>query len=336
MKLFGSTADGQEVNAYTLTNSKGTQMEVITYGASLSSLKIPLKNGELVDVVLGFDNLENYIQSFDLEGPPYMGTTVGRYAGRIHKASFILNGQAIALEVNNNGNSLHGGNDNFSKKIWKVKSVSQGSDPSICLSYQSPALEANYPGELSVEVRYTLTEENELQIHYSAQSSEDSIINLTHHSYFNLDGHKGNVRNQLLKVNASEVLEVNQDCIPSGKILGVANTDFDYLSPRNCPASIDNTFVLSEKKQAAASLRSELNNLEMTVYTDQPGLHIYVGGNCFNTIKGKEAADYHQYSGICFETQNFPDAPNHSHFPSALLKKGETYTHNTTYKFNAF
>jgi len=335
MKLFGTTPDGKVVNSYELTNSKGAKLEVINYGATVSALKIPLKNGEMVDVVLGFDNLESYINSFDLPSAPYLGTTVGRYAGRINDAVFNLNGKAIHLEKNNNGNSLHGGIDNFSKKVWEVKKVNEGANPSITLTYLSPANEANYPGDLSVELTYILSEENELIIRYSAKTTEDTMVNLTHHSYFNLDGHSSSVVNQELIVNTRQMLEVAADCIPTGRVLEVNNTDFDFFASKKCPTSIDNTFVLSGKDEFAASLFSIKNNLKMTVYTDQPGVHIYVGGNCFNTIKGKENADYHTLSGICFETQNFPDAPNHGHFPSALLKKGEEYVHNTLYKFKS-
>ncbi|WP_035640330.1 aldose epimerase family protein [Flavobacterium gilvum] len=333
MKLFGKTPDGKEVNSYELINSKGAKLEVINYGATVSSLKIPLKNGELVDVVLGFDNLENYINSFDLPSAPYLGTTVGRYAGRINNAVFTLNGETIHLEKNNNGNSLHGGDNNFSKRVWDVKAVNEGSNPSITLTYLSPANEGNYPGDLSIELTYTLSEDNELIIGYVAKTTEDTAVNLTHHSYFNLDGHSGSVVNQKLTVNTKQVLEVKLDCIPTGRVLEVDNTPFDFFTQKNCPTSIDNTFVLKSKEELAAILFSEKNNLKMTVYTDQPGVHIYVGGNCFNKIKGKENADYHTLSGICFETQNFPDAPNHKHFPNSILKKGDTYSHNTTYKF---
>lgn len=336
MKVFGTTPDGKEVNVYELTNCKGAKLEVINYGATISSLKIPLENGELVDVVLGFDTLEKYIHSFDLPSAPYMGATVGRYAGRINDAVFTLNGQEFHLEKNNNGNSLHGGNTNFSKKVWKLKEITQEANPSVTLTYLSPANEANYPGDLSVELTYILTDENELHIRYSAISTEDTIVNLTHHSYFNLDGHSASVVNQKLTVNSRQMLEVRPDCIPTGRVLEVAHTNFDFFTEKNCPTQIDNTFVLNAKNESAAVLLSEKNNLKMTVFTDQPGLHIYVGGNCFNIIKGKENIDYHPLSGICFETQNFPDAPNHAHFPSALLKKGDVYLHNTTYKFDLF
>ena len=334
--LFGVMPNGTEIYSYELFNKNGMTLKVITYGATLTELKVPLKNGKIVDVVLGFDTLEGYLQSFQLEGAPYIGTTVGRFAGRIHNSTFELNGHKILLNKNNNGNSLHGGIVGFSQKVWIVDNVIEGDNPAITLSYFSPANEENYPGSLTVEVTYTLTEENELKIQYNAKSTEDTVVNLTNHSYFNLDGHLSDVKDQDLLVNTNQILETTEDNIPTGRYLEIANTPFDFSTPKKCPAKIDNTFIVVKKDEFAASLFNKSNNLKMTVYTDQPGVHIYVGGNCFNAIKGKENADYHSLSGICFETQNFPDAPNHEHFPSAVLKEGEEYVHNTTFKFQTF
>nr|WP_100842526.1 aldose epimerase family protein [Flavobacterium sp. 5] len=332
-ELFGLMPNGDAVYSYELSNKNGMSLKVITYGATISELKVPLENGDIVDVVLGFDSLEGYLQSFQLVSPPYMGTTVGRYAGRIANSTFNLNEQKILLNKNNNDNSLHGGIIGFSQKIWSVEKVIQDEKSAITLSYSSPSNEENYPGNLVVELTYTLSEENELIIQYSAKTTEDTIVNLTHHSYFNLNGHLSDVKDQDLVVNTNQMLETTAENIPTGRYLEIENTSFDFSTPKKCPSKIDNTFVLTEKDEFAASLFSEKNNLKMTVYTDQPGVHIYVGGNCFNETKGKENADYHPLSGICFETQNFPDAPNHEHFPSAFLKKGEEYTHNTIYKF---
>lgn len=336
MELFGVMADGKVVNSYELTNKRGAKLKVINYGATVTSLKMPLKSGEMVDVVLGFDTLENYINSFDLESAPYLGATVGRYAGRINNATFNLNGEIIHLDKNNNGHSLHGGKDNFSKKFWEVKNVNEGCSPSITFSYLSPANEGNYPGDLSVELTYTLSENNELIIEYNAQTTEDTVLNLTHHSYFNLDGHDSSVSEQELIVNSHKMLETTVENIPTGRVLNLENNAFDFNQPKPCPSKIDNTFVIEKKNELAASLFNKKNNLRMSVYTNQPGVHIYVGGNCFNAIKGKENADYHSLSGICFETQNFPDAPNHDHFPSSVLRKGERYFHKTIYKFQSF
>lgn len=336
IKSFGLMLNGITIDSYELTNECGMQVQVINYGATVTSIKVPLKNGEIIDVVLGFDNLEAYIKSFDLESAPYFGTTVGRFAGRINNGTFCLNGETIHLNCNNGNHSLHGGVAGFSQKIWKLKDVTNGKNPSITLSYFSAGGEENYPGDLNVDLTYTLSEENELIIEYVATTTEDTIINLTHHSYFNLDGHTGTILEQDLTINSYGMLEVNNENIPTGKLLNLDNKTFDFSKAKKCPQSIDNTFVLNTTEIENASLYSTKNNLKMSVYTNQPAVHIYVGGNCFNKIKGKENADYHPLSGICFETQNFPDAPNHEHFPSAVLNKGDKYIHKTSYKFQSF
>ena len=333
IKFFGNLPDGGVIDSCELTNKNGMQLKVITYGATVTSLKIPLKNDKFLDVVLGFDTMEAYLNSFQLKGAPYFGATVGRYAGRINNSAFSLNGKSIDLNSNNNGHSLHGGNSGFSQKQWKIKNVTEGKNPSITLSYFSPNGEENYPGDLSVDLTYTLSDDNELIIEYVATTSEDTVINLTHHSYFNLDGHNSTILEQDLSINSNKILETNEHTIPTGQFLNLENNLFDFNQAKKCPQTIDTTFILNDGEKISASLFSPKNNLEMLVYTNQPAVHIYVGGNCFNVIKGKENADYHPLSGICFETQNFPDAPNHDHFPNAILKKNEVYQHKTMYKF---
>ncbi|MGZ9736380.1 aldose epimerase family protein [Flavobacterium sp. GNP002] len=331
-KLFGLMPDGEAIFAYQISNKNGIKLEVINYGATVSSLKIPLKNGGVVDVVLGFDNLEAYLKSFDLESAPYLGATAGRFAGRIGDGTFSLNDKIFHLNKNNNKHSLHGGTIGFSQVVWKAKNVNYGENPSITLTYLSPDGEENYPGNLSVELIYTLSEENELIIEYSATTTADTIVNLTHHSYFNLNGHHSEVLSQEMAVSSDKVLEKTTENIPTGVFLDLADSPFDFSLPKKCPATIDTTFVLNKENDVVASLFSPENKLKMTVYTDQPAVHIYVGGNC-GTILGKEKVLYHSSSGICFETQNFPDAPNQAHFPDAVLKTGETYCHKTRYKF---
>jgi aldose 1-epimerase len=333
IKFFGNMPDGGRIDYCELTNKNGMQLKVITYGATVTSLKIPLQEGGFVDVVSGFDTLEAYINSFNLKSAPYFGATVGRYAGRINNSVFNLNGKAIYLNSNNNSHSLHGGNIGFSQKQWKIKNVKEGENSSVTLSYFSPDGEENYPGDVSVDLTYTISEENELIIEYVATTSEDTIINLTHHSYFNLDGHNSTVLEQELIVDSLAILEADAQNIPTGRMLNMENTPFDFSQAKKCPHAIDATFVLNESEAFSASLFNPKNNLEMLVYTNQPAIHIYVGGNCFNAIKGKENADYNALSGICFETQNFPDAPNHEHFPNSVLKIGEVYHHKTVYKF---
>ncbi|MEM0576614.1 aldose epimerase family protein [Flavobacterium polysaccharolyticum] len=334
-KSYGIMPNGDDVQAIELTNKNGMKVHVISYGATVTSVKIPMADHKEVDVVLGFETLEDYIQSFELPSPPYFGAIIGRYAGRIRGGSFDLNGQAIKLNPNHGEHLLHGGATGFHQKNWRIEKIKKGINSAVTLSYTSPSGEENFPGEVTVTVTYSLTESNELLVEYHATTTEDTVLNLTHHSYFNLDGHQYAVTEQELFVNAEKVIEKNHQNIPTGRVLAVAESAFDFLEAKNCPTSIDDTFVLASQEEMAASLYSLKNNLQLSVYTNQPGVHVYVGGNCFDTIPGKEGANYHPLSGICFETQNFPDAPNHDHFPSAVLKKDENYYHKTIYKFQS-
>lgn len=329
-KSFGFLPSGEEVFCYTISNATGMECDVINFGATISSLRIPLKNGSKVDVVLGFETIDNYINSFDLPSAPYLGAIVGRYAGRINQAKFELNSKVISLNKNHGKHNLHGGNEGFSKAFWKVITLT---DTSITLQYISKDNEENFPGELHTEITYTVTDENELKVQMKATSTEDTVVNLTQHSYFNLDGHSEDIISQKLFVNAEKLLKVTTENIPTGELLEPTSTPYDYTYEHDCPTLIDATFVLHNTAEVSASLYSLKNNLKMLVYTNQPAVHVYVGGNCFHQIKGKENAEYHPLSGICFETQNFPDAPNHKHFPKAILRKGETYQHRTTFKF---
>ncbi|OOV19528.1 aldose epimerase family protein [Flavobacterium sp. LM4] len=329
-KLFGLSSDNEEIHCFELTNKNGMKVQLTNYGATVTSLKVPALDGKLTDVVLGFDNANSYIESYNLPSAPYFGTTVGRYAGRINKGRFTLNDKTFELAGNNNGNALHGGNTGFGQKIWDVRNLT---DLSITFYLISENLEENYPGELQVFLTYTLTEENELKLEYKASSSEDTIINLTHHSYFNLNGHDSDVLDQEMFIDADKILETNEENVPTGKFIVLDSHNFDFRTAKNCPASIDNSFVINSDVSIAAQLLSPKNNLKMSVYTDQPSVHIYVGGNCFDILKGKENVNYTPVSGICFETQNFPDAPNHDHFPNSVLKKGDEYQQTTIYKF---
>jgi aldose 1-epimerase len=336
MELFGLTPESEIVDSCELSNNNGMKLKVINYGATVTSLKIPLKNGTVLDVVLGFDTLDSYMKSFELAGAPYLGATVGRYAGRINNAVFSLNGKTHHLNKNSNNHSLHGGKIGFSQRIWKVKNSRQGENPSVTLAYCSPDNEEYFPGELTVELTYGVSEENEFSIEYKATTTEDTVLNLTHHSYFNLDGHQSDISDQELTVNSKKIVETTTENIPTSKFLDIKNHPFDFSSPKKCLKKMDTTFVLESGNQVSATLFNPKNNLKMTVFTNQPAVHIYVGGSCSKDIKGKENTDYHSLSGICFETQNFPDAPNHELFPSAILKKGEVYCHKTVYKFESF
>ena len=334
-QLFGELSNGSKVYSHEISNSNGMTLKVIDYGATVIALKKTLTNGKVVDVVLGFDSLSDYVDSYSLPSAPYFGATVGRFAGRIANATFDLNGKSIVLHQNNNGNALHGGTEGFSQKQWRLEQLKSDQNPSVSFSYTSPAGEEQYPGELKVSITYTLTEENELEIEYKAFTNEATIVNLTHHSYFNLEGQHSSVLEQELQINAAEVL-ATKAMIPTGELLPVHGTEWDYTNIKPCPEAIDTTFAVNTKETLVATLLCKENSLKMEVFTNQPGLHVYVGGNCFNQIKGKENASYHSQSGICFETQNFPDAPNHPNFPSAILLPGDIYFHKTIYKFQSF
>ncbi len=335
-KLFGTMPNGEPVYSYELKNSNGIEVKIINYGATITSLKIPLKTGKIIDVVLGLDSLEDYIKSYEIGGSPYFGATVGRYSGRINLGLFTLNNKAYQLEKNLNNHSLHGGNVGFSQRIWEVVKITEGNNPSITLTYFSPNNEGGFPGDLKVEVTYALSENNELSIDYIATTSEDTIINLTNHSYFNLEGHTETVANQDLQIHSKTLLETNADNVPNGLLLNVVNSPNDFSIANKCPDKIDTSFVLNKENKIAASLYSDKNNLKMLVFTDQPSVHIYVGGKYDDQLNGKEEIKYQSNSGICFETQNFPDAPNHSHFPNSVLKKDETYFQKTVYKFEIY
>jgi len=331
VKSFGLLPDGREVLCYTLQNKRGTKLSVMNYGATITSLKIPVSDKEMTDVVLGFDTLDDYIKSYYLPSPPYFGTAVGRFAGRIGNAEFFLDGKKNFLNKNHGEHNIHGGILGFSRKIWKVMVLTLEENPSISLEYISKDNEENFPGELTVKATYTLTEDNELKVSFSAKSTEDTIVNLTQHSYFNLDGHSEDISNLKLIINSDKMLNTDAEQIPTGSFIPLKNHAFDFSQAQSCPSSIDNTFVLLQEE--AVCLFSKKNKLKMTVITNQPAVHVYVGGNCFGQITGKEKTNYHNTSGICFETQNFPDAPNHDHFPSSVLKSGEEYNHLTTFKF---
>ena len=334
--LFGTMPNGEAVYSYELKNKNGVEVTIINYGATITSFKIPIKNGKNIDVVLGLDTLEDYFKSYKIGGSPYFGATVGRYSGRINHGLFTLNNKEYQLEKNLNDHSLHGGNIGFSQRIWKVKKITEGNNPSITLTYFSPNNEGNFPGDLEIKLTYTLSENNELRIDYEATTSEDTIINLTNHSYFNLEGHAETVANQDLYINSRTLLETDNENVPTGWLLNVSNCPFDFSNAKKCPGKIDTSFVLKKENEIAASIFSKKNNLKMLVYTNQPSVHIYVGGKFDDELIGKDNIKYNTQSGICFETQNFPDAPNHSHFPNSVLKKNETYLQKTVYKFEIY
>ena len=318
------------ISLYKITNKNGVEANITNYGATLLSLYVPTKNGK-IDVVLGFHSVDEYIKAFEIGASPYFNSVVGRFAGRIKNAQFQLNGKTIQLDQNHGKHHLHGGKHQLSNVAWNFVNYNEETN-TLTYSYVSKANEF-YPGDVTIEVAYTLTDENELNIKYKATTTEDTLLNLTNHAYFNLDGISGNTLDQKLQINAEKFLELDDENIPTGNFIPMENHAFDFRNSKNVVAGIDHCFVLKNNTELAAILESVKNGVTMKVYTDQPAIQIYVGGKTSDELQNKESVEYHTESGICFETQVFPDAPNHEDFPNAILRKGETYQQNTTLQF---
>jgi aldose 1-epimerase len=340
---FGKTRDGTPVDLYVLKNGNLT-VKVMTYGAIITEIDAPDRNGKEGDVVLGFDSLEGYLGTH-----PYFGATVGRVANRVAKGKFKLNGQEYTLATNNGPNSLHGGLKGFDKVVWKAEPSSQAGGPSVKLTYTSPDGEEGYPGNLSASVTFTVTDKDELKIEYSARSDKATPINLSNHSYFNLAGRTTeSILGHELMLAADKYTPVDDTLIPTGEITPVAGTPLDFTKPtdigarisqlRGEPTGYDHNFVLSSggKSLALAARAYEPKTgrlLEM--FTTEPGVQFYSGNFLDGTITGKDGIVYRKHQGFCLEAQHFPDSINHPNFPSAVLEPGKTYSQTTIYKFSA-
>jgi aldose 1-epimerase len=343
---FGKTKDGQSVEIYTLTNANGVEARITTYGGIIVSLKTPDRAGKLDDIVLGFDSLDEY-----LKGHPFFGAIAGRYANRIAKGRFTLNGAEYKLAVNNGENSLHGGIVGFDKVVWKAKPVPAKDGVALELAYLSKDGEEGYPGNLSVKIVYALTDKNELRINYSATTDKDTVINLTNHSYFNLAGQgSGDILNHQLTLNAKSFTPVDSTLIPTGELRPVKGTPFDFTQPTAIGARVnqddeqlkfgggyDHNFVVDGQTGAlrpAAKVSDPSTGRVLEVWTTEPGVQLYIG-NFLTEMKGKAGKTYNKRYGFCLETQHFPDSPNKPNFPSAVLKKGGEYQTTTVFKFSA-
>lgn len=341
---WGQSPDGQPVEIYTLTNAKGMEARVMTYGGVLVSLKVPDRNGNLADVVLGFDNLAGYLQK---PPEPFFGAIVGRYGNRIGNASFTLDGTKYTLPKNDGQNTLHGGLQGFDKVVWQAKAV--GND-SVQLKHVSKDGDQGFPGNLSVTVVYTLTDKNELKIDYSATTDKDTVVNLTNHSYFNLAGAGvGDVLGDMVMINADRFTPVDKGLIPTGELRSVAGTPFDFRTPHAIGQRInasdeqigygkgyDHNFVLNRKGaglQLAARAVEPKSGRVLEVLTTEPGLQFYTGNQLNGSIHGKGGASYGPHAAFCMETQHFPDSPNKPNFPSTELKPGATYHTTTVFRF---
>lgn len=341
---FGKMSDGTPVEIYSLSDG-AYEARITTYGGVLVSFKAPDRSGKSADVVLGFDDLDGYVANFNGSADAFFGAIIGRYANRIAHGAFSLDGKKYSLPLNDGANSLHGGPHGFNNVVWKAGPIANG----VELSYLSKDGEAGYPGNLSVVVRYTL-EKGDLRIEYSATTDKATVVNLTNHSYFNLAGH-GDILNHQLTLHASRFTPVDAGLIPTGELKSVALTPFDFQKATAVGARIntnddqihlghgyDHNWVLDSgggKMADAAELYDPESGRVLKVLTDQPGIQFYSGNFLNGSIKGKGGKPDELHSGLCLETQHFPDSPNHPDFPSTELKPGERYHTVTVFSFSA-
>ncbi len=331
--------DGKKVALYTLTNNNGVQVQITNYGGTVTSWVAPDKAGNRSSVVLGFNNLKGYLAK-----PPYFGALIGRYGNRIANGKFSVDGKKYTLATNNGKNALHGGDKGFDKVVWDATPATD-STPSLTLKYTSKDGEEGYPGNLNVTVTYTLTNEDELQIDYSATTDKATPINLTNHSYFNLTGDVGNtILNHELMIDADKYTPVDTTLIPTGELKPVAGTPFDFRQPHKIgerigqvPGGYDHNFVLNGDMgtmRRVAKVTDSISGRMLEVFTDQPGLQFYSGNFLDGTINTDGGKPINQHDALCLETQHFPDSPNEPSFPTTILKPGETYHTVTKYKLS--
>jgi aldose 1-epimerase len=342
---FGKTVNAVAVDIYTLTNTKGTEVKITNYGGKIVALKVPDRTGKFADILLGYDNIKSYEKDTF-----YFGGIIGRYANRIAKGKFSLNGIEYLLAVNNGENHLHGGLvKRFDASVWNTKAVTGENGASLELTHFSPDGEEGYPGNLTVKVVYTLTKNNELKIDYSATTDKDTIVNLTNHAYFNLAGAgSGTILNHQMQIIADKFTPTDSGSIPTGEWRNVTSTPFDFNIPTVIGQRIDqndeqlkfgsgydHNWVLTKKEKGlelAAKVYEPTSGRVMEVLTTEPGIQFYSGNFLANGM-GKDGKIYNKREGFCLETQHFPDSPNEPKFPSTVLKKGQKYATTTVYKF---
>ncbi|WP_416139008.1 aldose epimerase family protein [Hymenobacter psoromatis] len=340
---FGKTADGTEIQLFTLTNAHGLKASISTLGGTLTSLLVPDKDGKMSDVILGFDNVSGYLSPAFKKANPYFGALIGRYGNRIAKGQFTLDGKTYHVGINNNGNSLHGGNVGFNQKVWTAKPGTSADGETLTLKYLSKDGEEGYPGNLTVTVVYTLTADNALKIDYTATTDKATPINLTNHAYFNLAlGQRKDVLAHMVTIPADRYTVVDANLIPTGELRPVKGTPFDFTTPHaigeriaQVPGGYDHNWVLNQTtgQHSAATVFEPTTGRTLEVTTDQPGVQFYTGNFLDGTLTGKGGVVYGKHAGFCLETQHFPDSPNQPKFPSTILKPGETYHTTTSYTF---
>ena len=346
-KPFGM-ANGRPVRLYTLTNSHGMTVKITNFGGTVTSILVPDRRGRMGDVALGYDTLPHYAKNL---GGTYFGALIGRYGNRIAKGKFVLDGTTYHVPVNNGPNSLHGGKHGFNLKVWTARPFHSRDGVGLYLTYLSRNGEEGYPGDLRVRVAYVLTNNNALGILYSARTDKDTIVNLTNHTYFNLNGAgNGTVLDQQMMINADRYTPIDKTSIPLGPLAPVADTPFDFRRPHPIGerisadntqlkngAGYDHNFVLNQPgKQMilAARAYAPKTGRVLSVYTDQPGVQFYTGNFLDGTIHGKGGKAYPKHGAFCLETQHYPDAPNKPSYPTTELRPGETYRYTTVYQFS--
>ena len=344
---WGTTQDGALVSLYTLTNANGMQAQIANYGGAVVSLTAPDRHGHWDDVVLGFDSLAGYMVP---KPHPYLGVVVGRYGNRIANGRFTLNGVTYVLAQNNGLNHLHGGIKGFDRVVWQTRGLSSAEGPRLEMAYLSEDGEDGYPGNLSVTMSYTLTDDDALKIEYEATTDKDTVLNLTNHSYFNLAGSAaGDILGHEIQINADYFTPVTRDSIPTGELRAVEGTPMDFTRPTAiglrigqddeqlaCGGGYDHNWVLNPRDwrtEKAVELYEPTTGRVMEVYTSEPGVQLYTGNNLAGNVIGRGGVTYHKRQGLCLETQHFPDSPHHPHFQSTVLRPGERYTSTTIYRF---
>lgn len=339
MKAPFGTVDQKQVNLYTLTNKHGIVVKITNYGAIITQIWTPDRDGQVGDIVLGYDSIQGYIDK-----NPYFGAIAGRYANRIAGGRFTLNGTSYQLSKNDGNNHLHGGIKGFDKVVWDATEIQDSSSVGLELSYLSKDGEEGYPGNLSVNVRYLLNDSNELTTVITATTDKDCPVNLCNHTYFNLTTADTNVLGHILSIVASQLTDVNDELIPTGTLPPVAGTPMDFNTPHEIGARIedvkggyDHNYVLDKKPgdlALAATLLDPKSGREVKIFTTQPGLQFYSGNFLDGSVTGKGGKVYQKHYGLCLETQHFPDSPNHPDFPNTILKPGEVYQETTVYQFS--
>ncbi len=345
-KEYGTTPAGQKVDVYTLKNQKGMEVNIMTYGGIITSLKVPNKAGVSEEVVIGFNNLEQYTKD-----NPYFGALIGRFGNRIANGKFTLEGKEYKLAANNGKNALHGGPEGFHRVIWTAEEAKGGDVATLKLKYLSKDMEEGYPGNLTVFVTYTLNNDNSLDVLYEATTDKKTVVNLTQHSYFNLSSDFTKpILDHEITIDADKLVPVDADLIPTGKLTDVTNTPFDFRKAKTAGKDIeakddqikkglgyDHCWVLNNQDKGerfAASAYDPTSGRLLEVFTDQPGIQFYSGNFLDGTLPMRNGGTYAHRTGFCLETQHFPDAPNQKDFPSTVLSPGENYKTKTTFKFS--